>query len=88
MAVRFGYTILYVPDVPATVSFYEAAFGLKRRFVHESSLYAEMETGVTALAFASETMAELNGLAVRANRRRSCRRVRNRAGLLCTARGL
>lgn len=69
MAVRFGYTILYVPDVPATVSFYEAAFGLKRRFVHESSLYAEMETGETALAFASETMAELNGFAVRANRR-------------------
>ncbi|MBD9651178.1 VOC family protein [Ensifer sp. ENS09] len=69
MTVRFGYTILYVPDVPATVSFYEAAFGLKRGFVHESNLYAEMQTGETALAFASETMAELNGFAVRANRK-------------------
>ncbi|WP_199772948.1 VOC family protein [Ensifer adhaerens] len=69
MGVRFGYTILYVPDVVATVSFYEAAFGLRRRFVHESDLYAEMETGQTALAFASETMAELNGFAIRANRK-------------------
>ncbi|WP_210190039.1 VOC family protein [Ensifer adhaerens] len=69
MSVRFGYTILYVPDVVATVSFYETAFGLSRRFVHESNLYAEMETGPTALAFAGETMAEMNGFAVRANRK-------------------
>ena len=29
---QFGYTILYVPDVPATLKFYQAAFGLKTRF--------------------------------------------------------
>jgi uncharacterized glyoxalase superfamily protein PhnB len=51
---KFGYTILYVADVPATVSFYERAFGLARRFVHESNLYAEMETGSTTLAFAGD----------------------------------
>lgn len=64
---RFGYTILYVPDVVATVDFYERAFGLSRRFVHESGLYAEMETGTTALAFAAEPMAEANGLTIHRN---------------------
>lgn len=53
---RLGYVILYVEDVKATVHFYEKAFELKCRFIHESSAYAEMETGQTALAFASETM--------------------------------
>lgn len=33
---QLGYTILYVPDVPATLQFYEAAFGLATRFLHES----------------------------------------------------
>lgn len=56
----FGYTILYVPDVERTVAFYEDAFGLKRRFVHESGDYAEMETGDTALAFAGHDLAESN----------------------------
>jgi len=53
---KLGYVILYVPDVAATVAFYERAFGLVRRFIHESGQYAEMETGATALAFASEDM--------------------------------
>lgn len=64
---RFGYTILYVPDVAASVAFYERAFGLARRFVHESGTYAELETGATTLAFASETLAEANGLTLRAH---------------------
>ncbi len=51
---RLGYVILYVPRVPMAVDFYERAFGLSRRFVHESEQYAEMETGATALAFAEE----------------------------------
>lgn len=67
---RLGYAILYVPDVAATVEFYERAFGLARRFVHESGTYAEMETGATALAFAAESLAEANGLAIRASRPR------------------
>ncbi len=64
---KLGYTIIYVPDVTAAVEFYEAAFSLRRRFVHESGEYAEMETGATALAFASEGMAEMNGVAIRPN---------------------
>lgn len=69
MTPSFGYSIVYVADVMATVSFYEAAFGLKRKFVHDGKLYAEMETGQTTLAFAGEAMAEMNGFAIRANRR-------------------
>ncbi len=65
---KLGYTIIYVADVPATVAFYEAAFGLRRRFVHESNLYAELETGQTTLAFAGDPMAEMNGFAIRLNR--------------------
>ena len=68
VAPKLGYTIIYVADVPATVGFYERAFGLRCRFLHESNLYAEMETGETALAFAGEPMAEMNGLAILPNR--------------------
>ncbi len=53
---KLGYVILYVPDVAGAVAFYERAFGMARRFVHESGTYAELETGATALAFASEEM--------------------------------
>jgi len=53
---RLGYVIIYVADVQATVHFYEKAFRLKCRFVHESGTYAEMETGQTALAFVQETI--------------------------------
>ena len=64
---RLGYTLIYVTDVAATVTFYESAFGLQRRFIHESGMYAEMETGETTLSFAAESMAEMNGLAIRPN---------------------
>ena len=57
---RFGYTILYVRDVAASVEFYERAFGLGRRLLHESGRYAELETGATALAFASHELAAEN----------------------------
>ena len=45
---RFGYCIVYVSNIEATVSFYELAFGITCRFINESS-YAEMETRATAL---------------------------------------
>jgi len=56
---KFGYTIIYVPDVPASVEFFEKAFGLQRRFVHESG-YAEMDTGATASAFATHELVKFN----------------------------
>lgn len=64
---KLGYTIIYVADVPKTVAFYEAAFGIKQRFIHKSNLYGEMETGETILAFASTEAAEMNGLAILPN---------------------
>ena len=57
---QFGYTILYVRDVAASVELYERAFGQRRRFVHESGDYAELDTGATTLSFASHELAESN----------------------------
>jgi lactoylglutathione lyase len=59
-AVLFGYTILYVSDVPASLEFYERALGQRRRFVHESGQYAELDSGDTALAFAAHELAAAN----------------------------
>lgn len=64
---KLGDVILYVPDVARSVAFYEGAFGIARRFVHESGSYAELETGATALAFADETTTPNRG-AFRPNR--------------------
>lgn len=52
----FRYTILYVDDVPATLAFYEAAFGLSIGFLHESNDYGELSTGATKLAFSSRSL--------------------------------
>jgi lactoylglutathione lyase len=65
---KFAYTIIYVPDVAAALDFYERAFGFTRRFFHESGSYGELETGGTALAFASEEQGKSNGVSFRANR--------------------
>lgn len=59
-AMKLGYTILYVKDVPRSVAFYEDAFGLTRRFVHEAGMYAEMDTGSTTLSFAANGLAKSN----------------------------
>lgn len=58
---KLGYTLLYVDNVEETVAFYESAFGLKRRFIHEAG-YAEMETGDTTLGFVAQTVVESNGV--------------------------
>jgi len=57
---KLGYTIVYVADVSASLAFFERAFGLARRFLHESGGYGELETGATALAFAQHTVARNN----------------------------
>ena len=53
----FGFAV-FVADVPATVAFYERAFGLTLRYLHPSSQYAELETGGVLLAFTGEAMVE------------------------------
>ena len=57
---RFGYTILYVSDVAASLDFYERALGQRRRFVHDSGQYAELDTGDTTLALAAHELAAAN----------------------------
>jgi uncharacterized glyoxalase superfamily protein PhnB len=55
-----GYVILYVKDVSATLTFYEKAFGLSRRFFNDDhgKAYGELETGSARLAFASLELAK------------------------------
>jgi uncharacterized glyoxalase superfamily protein PhnB len=58
-SISLGYVILYVKDVPASLTFYEKAFGLSRRFFNDDNgkAYGELETGSARLAFASLEMA-------------------------------
>lgn len=56
---KFGYTIIYVKDVKASLAFFENAFGIKTRFIHEQD-YGELETGGTVLAFASHELGKNN----------------------------
>ena len=56
---KFGYTIIYVRDVSTTLGFFEKAFGLQTRFIHESN-YGELCTGETTLSFASHELGTKN----------------------------
>jgi lactoylglutathione lyase len=55
---KLSYTIQYVEDVPASVRFYEEAFGLQTKFITPDNDYAEMLTGETTLSFASHALIE------------------------------
>lgn len=56
---NFAYTIVYVPDVAASLTFFDRAFGLPTRFLHESGAYGEVETGTggARLAFVDHATA-------------------------------
>ena len=56
---KFGYTIIYTEDVTKSIEFFENAFGFTRRFIHESG-YGELDTGSTALAFATHELGKSN----------------------------
>jgi lactoylglutathione lyase len=60
--VSLGYVILYVKNVAASLAFYEAAFGLTRRFFSDDNgkAYGELETGATRLGFVSLELAKTN----------------------------
>ena len=57
---KFGYTIVYVPNVAESIAFFEKAFGFSKRFIHESGTYGELDTGETTLAFASHDLGAMN----------------------------
>ncbi|MFG6439943.1 VOC family protein [Roseateles sp. LKC17W] len=56
---NFAYTLVYVVDVAASLAFFERAFGLPARFLHESGAYGEVDTGAsgTKLAFVDHATA-------------------------------
>lgn len=68
LLMKLGYTIIYVPDVPESLKFYERAFGLNRQFLHESGDYGELATGEIKLAFASESLIISQGIIMNPNR--------------------
>ncbi len=60
---KYGYTIIYVKDVTATLEFYEKAFGFERGMVYEENAivdYAELKSGETTIGFASYGLGEMN----------------------------
>lgn len=54
---QFGYTIVYVHDVQASLDFFERAFGLSRAFVSPDGDYGTLATGATTLAFCQHATA-------------------------------
>lgn len=56
---KYGYTIVYVPDVERALAFYERALGFERRFVASDGAYGELGTGDTVLSFARRDQAPL-----------------------------
>ncbi|WP_179021543.1 VOC family protein [Winogradskyella forsetii] len=57
---KYAYTILYVDDVEKTISFYEKAFGFQKKFITPENDYAELSSGETTIAFASNRLGHSN----------------------------
>ena len=58
---QLAYTIFYVQDVRRSTEFYQKAFDLKVKFIHEGGDYGEMETGNTTLAFCAVALLRAQG---------------------------
>lgn len=57
---KLGNVIYYVADVEKTIAFFEKAFGLQRAFIDPTGHYGQLDTGSTALGFASLQLAKQN----------------------------
>jgi predicted enzyme related to lactoylglutathione lyase len=55
-----NYVIIYVEDAEKATVFYETAFNLTTKFIHETKMYSEMQSGETTLAFANNEMLKMN----------------------------
>lgn len=58
---KLGYTIIYVNDVTETLAFYQRAFGIAQKMLHEGGDYGELDTGETTLAFSALALIETMG---------------------------
>ncbi len=56
----YAYTILYVPDVESTLSFYTKAFGFEQKFITPEKDYGELISGGTTIAFGSIELGKSN----------------------------
>lgn len=54
---KLGYVIVYVNNVEASLAFFENAFGLSRSFLSEGGEFGTLDTGTTALGFATHQVA-------------------------------
>ena len=57
---KFGYTIIYVGDVLSSLTFFEMAFGFKKKFIDESGDYGKLDTGETNLSLATHSLGASN----------------------------
>lgn len=57
---KLTHLIFYVKDILKGLAFYKQAFDIDVKFLHESNMYAELQTGEVALAFASEVLGQSN----------------------------
>ena len=61
MTLKFGYTIVYVENVPSILEFYGRAFGFATKFLHEAGNdYGELDTGTTIIGFANHQLGKMN----------------------------
>ena len=60
MSIKFGYTIVYVEDVPKILDFYQRAFDFATKYLHEGNDYGELETGSTVIGFANRDLGKMN----------------------------
>ena len=57
---KYAYTIMYVKNVEATITFYTAAFGFKKKFITPDKDYGEIISGETTIAFATIALGKTN----------------------------
>lgn len=57
---KLSHVICYVNDLMNALAFYEKVFSFKPKFIYEEKTYAELETGMTTLAFADISLADFN----------------------------
>src|SRR4028119_1522600 len=57
---KFGYTIIYVANVLSSLTFFEMAFGFKKKFIDKSGDYGQLDTEETTLSFPTHSLGASN----------------------------
>jgi lactoylglutathione lyase len=55
---KLSFVIIYVEDLNTMLGFYRDIFDLKVKLIHESGLYAELDTGSTTFGLSQTQLAE------------------------------